>query len=124
VLKAIAWFALLAFPLAWFVTWVTRRRGGLANPASLPLALLALTIATLVAAPVENAVSRRYEAEADWSALRATRDPRAGREVFRNFQRRSLADPSPPHGVYLWLQTHPTLAQRLAMIEAWNRGER
>lgn len=124
VLKAIGWFALVAFPLAWFVTWATRRRGGLANPASLPLALLALTVATLAAAPVENAVSRRYEAEADWAALRATQDRRAGREVFRNFQRASLADPSPPRWAYLWLQTHPTLAQRLAMVEAWRRGER
>ena len=124
VLKSLGWFALVALPLAWFVTWATRRRGGLANPASLPLAVLALTVATLAAAPVENAVSRRYEAEADWSALRATRDPIAGRELFRKFQRTSLQDPSPPHWVYLWFGTHPTLAQRLAMVEAWRRGER
>src|SRR5215211_71318 len=124
VLKAIVWFALLAFPLAWLVTLATRSRGGLANPASLPLALLALTVASLAAAPVENAVSRRYEAEADWSALRATDDPRAGTETFRRFQRLSLADPSPPHWAYLWLQTHPTGVQRLAMMEAWRRGER
>jgi STE24 endopeptidase len=124
VLKGLGWFALLALPLAWFVTWATRRRGGLANPASLPLALLALTLATFVAAPVGNLVSRRYEAEADWSALHATRDARGGRALFRGFQRTSLADPSPPHWAYLWLQTHPTLAQRLAMIEAWRRGER
>jgi len=124
VLKAILWFALLAFPIAWLVTLATRRRGGLANPASLPLALLALTLASLAAAPIENAVSRRYEAEADWSALRATRDPAAASEVFRRFQRLSLADPSPPHWAYLWLQTHPTLAQRLAMMDAYRRGER
>jgi Zn-dependent protease with chaperone function len=124
VLKAVVWFALLAFPLAWLVTLAARSRGGLANPASLPLAFLALTIATLAAAPIENAVSRRYEAEADWSALRATSDPAAGREVFRRFQRLSLADPSPPHWAYLWLQTHPTLAQRLAMVEAYRRGAR
>jgi Zn-dependent protease with chaperone function len=124
VLKGLAWFALLALPLAWFVTWATRRRGGLANPASLPLALLALTLATFAAAPIENAVSRRYEAEADWSALKATNDPGAGRELFRGFQHTSLQDPSPPRWAYLWFQTHPTLAQRLAMVEAWRRGER
>jgi STE24 endopeptidase len=124
VLKGLGWFALLALPIAWFVERATRRRGGLANPASLPLALLALTVVGLVAAPFENVVSRRYEAEADWSALRATHDTRAGEEVFRAFQDTSLQDPSPPHWAYLWLETHPTLAQRLAMVDAYRRGAR
>jgi STE24 endopeptidase len=124
ILKGLGWFALFALPIAWFVTWATRRRGGLANPASLPLALLALTVAGLGTAPFENLVSRRYEAEADWSALRATNDTRAGGEVFKAFQRTSLQDPSPPHWAYLWLQTHPTLAQRLAMVDAYRAGAR
>jgi STE24 endopeptidase len=119
VLKGLAWFALLAFPIAWFVTWATRRTGGLANAASLPLGLLALTLASLVAAPIENLISRRYEAEADWSALTATQDAGAGEEVFESFQKTSLQDPSPPHWAYLWLETHPTLAQRLAMVDAY-----
>jgi STE24 endopeptidase len=119
ILKGLAWFALLALPIAWFVTWVTRRQGGLANPASLPLALVALTIANLIAAPAQNWVSRRYEAEADWSALRATHDVRSGKAVFRSFQETSLQDPSPPHWAYLWLSSHPTLAQRLAMVDAY-----
>lgn len=124
ILKGLAWFALLAFPLAWFVTWATRRRGGLANAASLPGALLALTLAGLVAAPFENVVSRRYEAEADWAALRATGDARGGEELFESFQETSLQDPSPPHWAYLWLETHPTLAQRLAMVAAYRSGSR
>ncbi len=124
ILKGLGWFALFALPIAWFVTWATRRRGGLANPASLPLALLALTVAGLGTAPFENVVSRRYEAEADWSALRATNDTRAGDEVFKAFQRTSLQDPSPPHLAYLWLQTHPTLAQRLAMVDAYRARAR
>jgi STE24 endopeptidase len=124
VLKGLAWFALFAFPIAWFVTWATRKRGGLANAASLPLAWLALTLAGLAAAPFENVVSRRYEAEADWSALEATRDARGGEELFKSFQKTSLQDPSPPHWVYLWLETHPTLAQRLAMVEAYRAGGR
>jgi STE24 endopeptidase len=124
VIKGLAWFALLAFPIAWFVTWATRRTGGLANAASLPLALLALTLASLVAAPIENLISRRYEAEADWSALTATHDARAGEETFESFQKTSLQDPSPPHWAYLWLETHPTLAQRLAMVDAYRDGAR
>jgi STE24 endopeptidase len=124
VLKALAWFALLALPLAWFVTWVTRSRGGLAEAASLPQAFLALVIVTTLAAPFQNAVSRRYEAEADWSALLATNDPRAGAGLFRAFERTSLQDPSPPGLAYLWFADHPTLAQRLAMTVAYRARAR
>lgn len=121
ILKGVAWFALFALPLAWLVTVATRRRGGLANPASLPLALLALIVLGLVAAPFENAVSRRYEAEADWSALKATHDPAAGRALFVDFEETSLQQPNPPTWAYLWLEDHPTLSQRLAMVEDYAR---
>jgi STE24 endopeptidase len=117
ILKGVAWFALLALPLAWLVTLSTRRRGGLASPASLPVAMLALVVLNFLAAPVENAVSRRYEAEADWSALRATRDAASARKLFVDFERTSLQQPNPPSWAYLWLENHPTLAQRLAMVE-------
>lgn len=117
VLKGAAWFALLSLPLAWLVTLATRGRGGLGNPASLPLAALALVVLGIVAAPFENAVSRRCEAEADWSALRATSDTTSARKLFVDFERTSLQQPSPPLWAYLWLENHPTLAQRLAMVE-------
>jgi STE24 endopeptidase len=117
VLKAVGWSALLSFPLAWLLTYATRPRGGLANPESLPLALLALVVLGFLAAPFENAVSRRYEAEADWSALRATKDTASGRKLFVDFEHTSLAQPSPPLWTYLWLEDHPTLAQRIAMVE-------
>jgi STE24 endopeptidase len=115
VLKGLAWFALLAFPAAFLVAELTRRRGGLQNPANLPLALLVLAVAGLAAAPLENAVSRRYEAEADWRALEATHDPADARRLFQNFARTSLQEPDPPLLGYLWLENHPTLMQRIAM---------
>ena len=91
------------------------------TPASLPLALLALVVLNLITAPVQNVVSRRYEAEADWSALKATHDPAGGRRLFVDFEHTSLAQPSPPTWAYLWLENHPTLSQRLAMIEDYAR---
>jgi STE24 endopeptidase len=89
--------------------------------ASVPLAVLVLVLVGLVAAPFENLVSRRYEAEADWSALEATRDAASGTKLFERFQRTSLSEPNPPTWAYVLLDTHPTLAQRLAMVEAWKR---
>jgi STE24 endopeptidase len=121
ILKGLGWTALFVVPILWLVTLIARRRGGIADPAALPVALLALVVLSFLAAPFENVVSRRYEAEADWSALRATHDAASMRKLFINFQRTSLQEPNPPTWDYLWLENHPTLAQRIAMAEAWLR---
>ena len=68
--------------------------------------------------PLANAVSRRYEAEADWLALQATRDPASGVALDRNFVRTGLADPDPPTWVRLWYGTHPTPMERIAMARS------
>ena len=124
--KSVAWYALFVFPAAFLVAAATGRRGGLRNPANLPLAILVLTVAGLVATPFQNAVSRRYEAEADWRALVATRDPAAARSLFVQFVPTTLEEPDPPLWDYAFLENHPTIAQRLAMVEAFNaaRGSR
>jgi STE24 endopeptidase len=119
VLKGVAWYALFAFPALFVVAQVTRRRGGLRDPANLPLAVLVITLVLLAAAPFQNAVSRRYEAEADWRALQTTHDPASMRTLFERFQRTSLQDPDPPPWAYLWLENHPTLMQRIAMAERY-----
>jgi STE24 endopeptidase len=117
--KAIGWFALFALPGAFVVMLATRSRGGMAEPLAVPVALLVVTVWMLVTAPAQNLVSRRDEAEADWKALRTTRDPAAARDLFKAFARTSLGDPSPPTWAYLFLETHPTLSQRVAMADAW-----
>jgi STE24 endopeptidase len=119
VAKAIGWSALVVLPTLLIVALVTRRRGGLRNPESLPLAFLTLAVLALLTAPVQNYVSRRYEAEADWRALNATHDPAAARGLFEQFARTSLEQPDPPSWDYVWLENHPTLMQRIAMTRAW-----
>jgi STE24 endopeptidase len=119
ILKGLGWTALIVGPTLWLVALATRRRGGLREPANLPLAILILTVLGLATAPIQNAVSRRYEAEADWRALNATRDPASARKLFESFERTSLEQPSPPLLDYLWLEDHPTLMQRIAMTERW-----
>ena len=119
VLKALGWTALIVVPLLWLLAVATHSRGGVGDPANLPFALLVLTVLSLLALPVENGVSRRYEAEADWRALNATRDPAADARLFQGFARTSLEQPSPPLLDYVFLENHPTLMQRIAMAEAW-----
>ena len=119
IVKAIGWSALVVLPTLWIVAVATRRRGGMADPANLPLAILVLAIVGLLTQPLQNAVSRRYEAEADWRALNATRDPAAAKRLFQGFAQTSLEQPNPPLLDYLWLENHPTLMQRIVMAQRW-----
>ena len=114
--------ALVLVPLMWLLTVAARLRGGIADPGALPFVLVVLVVVGLLAMPLANLVSRRYEAEADWSALKATRDPVSGRLLFIDFAQTSLQQPNPPTWEYLWLEDHPTVAQRIAMVEAWARS--
>ena len=119
ILRGIAWGVLFTLPLTFLLAEATRRRGGLHRAEVVPFALLVSFALSLLAMPLENVVSRRYESEADWIALQATRDPSAARETFRSFTKIDLAQASPPLWSYVWLDDHPTVMQRLAMIRAW-----
>jgi len=59
------------------------------------------------------------EAEADWVALETTRDAQSARRLWQGFAEQALADPSPPTWSYLLFDTHPSMAKRVAMAEAW-----
>jgi STE24 endopeptidase len=119
VMKALGWTALIVVPTLWLLALATRRRGGMGEPANLPYAVLVLTVLALLTAPIQNAVYRRYEAEADWRALNATRDPASARKLFESFERTSLEQPDPPLWDYVLIENHPTLIQRIAMANAW-----
>jgi STE24 endopeptidase len=117
--KGIAWYALFALPGAFLIAWATRRRGGMRDPAAVPLALLVLVVLQFLALPVLNAITRNMEAEADWVALQTTKDPESTARLWRGFAKEAMADPSPPTWSYLLFDTHPSMAKRVAMAEAW-----
>ena len=117
--KSVGWFALFAFPGAFLLSLAVRRRGGMREPTAVPLALLVLVVLGLLALPLQNAISRHMEAEADWMALRTTRDPTAAVALFRRFVPTTLEEPRPSTFDYLMLENHPTLVQRIAMAQAW-----
>jgi STE24 endopeptidase len=119
--KDVGWYALFAFPGAWAIARITRRRGGMTQPAAVPLALFVLVVLGLLAMPLENVITRHMEAEADWMALRTTHDPAAAIGLFRGFVPATLEEPSPSTFDYLMLENHPTIAQRIAMALAWKR---
>ena len=122
--KGLAWAALFTFPIAFAVARITARRGGLGNPGLLPYGALVLVLLNIAITPLTNVVSRRYESEADWSALRAAKSPTAQKRLMEQFAETSLQQPNPPTWSYIFFDTHPTLMQRIAMAQAWEDGAR
>jgi STE24 endopeptidase len=123
--KNIGWYALFAFPGALAIALITRRRGGMREPLAVPLALLVFVVLQTIALPLQNAIIRHMEEEADWIALETTEDPDGARNLFRGFAREALLDPDPPWWSYHLMETHPVIVDRVAMAEAWRerRGD-
>ena len=120
VLRGVAWFALLAIPVLALAALVADIR----RPAAVPLALLVIAVGQLALLPLRNAISRRYEAEADWVGLTGSRAPAGARGAFVGFVRTSLQDPSPPGWVHVLLDDHPTPLQRVELARTWQRLNR
>ncbi len=122
--KGLGWFALLAVPGVLLLARVTERKGGLRDAAVVPFGLLVVLLFYVGTLPLQNVVSRRYEAEADWLALQATRDPQSAIGLEQRFVTTSLADPTPPRWVTLWFGTHPPALERIAMARAFGVSAR
>lgn len=117
--ELLGWYALFAVPGVFLIAQATRRRGGVYEPTAIPLALFVLVALQLLALPVLNAIGRHVEAEADWIALETTQDPEGARALLRRFTTAGLAEPNPPAWSYLLMDNHPSIAERIAMVEAW-----
>ena len=120
-LKGIGWFALLTPLFTYAVARTTRGRGGIAEPRAVPVAVLTVVALQLALLPAANAISRRYEREADWVALETTRDPDAAIGLFRRVADENLTDPTPPRWATVLLGTHPTLDDRVDAARFYER---
>ncbi|HEY7003223.1 MAG TPA: M48 family metallopeptidase [Gaiellaceae bacterium] len=121
--KGLGWFALVSVPGVFLVAWVTERRGGLPDPALVPLAIAVALVFSFLVMPFGNLVSRRYEAEADWMALTATGSPQSFVGLEKQLTVTSLGDPDPPAWSTILFGTHPTPMKRIGMAEAF-RGRK
>ncbi len=108
--------------------WVPllRRAGvaSIADPRAIALLVAVVTVAGLVAGPLQSLVSRRVEARADAHALRLTQDA----VVFEAMERRlalvNLADVDPNPVEQFMFGSHPSTVERIAAARAYARGER
>lgn len=114
-----------AWGLAQLAGWQARRDPALAepaDPAGLPLLLLAVSLALFLSSPVASAIGRGLEADADWSALELTADPDTFVRVRERVARTNLALVDPPGWLVAWAYSHPPVLERIGMAEAWRRG--
>ena len=79
-----------------------------------PFVLLVGSLLGLVLAPLQAALSRSWEYACDRFAVEQTGDLPAFESAFGRLSEANLPDPAPPRIVYLWLFSHPTVAERLA----------
>jgi STE24 endopeptidase len=88
-----------------------------ADPAGLPLLALTLLVLSLVALPVQNAISRYFERQADRAALELTGNRTVHIKVEVDLARSNLADITPPRWAVLLFYTHPPVLERIAIAE-------
>jgi STE24 endopeptidase len=105
------------------LAWAAEQRAfhlfGPADVAGLPLFLLVLFVLNLVGLPIQNAVSRHFERQADWTSLELTGNPAAFIRAEVDLARSNLADLNPPRPVVWLLYTHPPVAERIRMADAF-----
>jgi STE24 endopeptidase len=89
--------------------------------AVLPLILATVTLVWTVATPLRHALSRRQERRADVFALGVTGGAEAFTTAVRRLGARRLAEER-PSGLTRWFfHTHPSVAERLAVADAYRR---
>ena len=82
------------------------------------LCLLALlyTIYNIIVTPVTNLVSRRYETEADMTAVALTNKPASLQSLLSKLTLQNLSDPSPGALVKAFFYDHPPTHERIVTI--------
>jgi STE24 endopeptidase len=120
-LEGVLWFGVLGVPALLIVLWAAGRiaRTSVLDASAAPVLVACALTAATVLLPVENLISRRIEAEADWSALRATRDGGGMVQLQRRLALRNLSNPVPPQPVVWLLFDHPTVMQRIAVARGY-----
>jgi STE24 endopeptidase len=107
--------------------WVLGR-GGAIDYSALPIytvamILLLLAVFRLVLEPLQNAVSRHFERQADRYALDRTSRAEAYISAFCKLAQQNKDDPDPPRWEVLLFYSHPPIRKRLQMAERWRKSD-
>lgn len=94
-------------------------RPGPYPPHLLVAMLLFLQLMSFLGQPVPNAISRRYETEADRVALELTGNPGAMIRLQVDLARKNLGDIAPPPFIAWLTASHPSPLERIQNAERW-----
>jgi STE24 endopeptidase len=92
-------------------------RPGPYPPHLLVAMLLFLQLVSFLGQPAQNAISRRYEMEADRVALELTGNPGATVRLQVDLARKNLADVAPPAFIKWLTYSHPATLERIQAAE-------
>lgn len=91
----------------------------MADPRRTAVLLALIVSGTTLAAPVQNLVSRKIEARADYHSLRLTNDPKDFVEMQHALSVTNISGLEPSAWRYWMFASHPTPPERIAMGRAW-----
>ncbi len=107
------------------MNWAVRRWGkelkiaDVRDIRSLPLFFMILSMLLFVASPLSNLASRYQETRADKYAIQMTKNPVAAISSFQELTRSGLSEVNPPLLVKLFRYTHPSMLDRISMLEEY-----
>jgi Zn-dependent protease with chaperone function len=86
---------------------------------SLPLFFMILSLLLFSASPLTNLASRYEETRADKYAIEMTKNPEAAISSFQELTRSGLSEVNPPLLVKIFRYTHPSMLDRISMLEEY-----
>ena len=90
-----------------------------ADPAGIPILLVAAGALGLAVKPLMNAISRSHERRADTYALEMTKNPSAFISAMRRLGQQNLAEENPSRLVQAFFYSHPPIKDRLRAANDW-----
>nr|MDQ3957108.1 M48 family metallopeptidase [Actinomycetota bacterium] len=114
-------FGLLAWLGGRADLWEWAGASGIGDLRALPALALFASALTLLALPLESAISRRFEARADEVAIGLTGDADAAVSAFRRLALKNLADLDPPPAAVALFYSHPPIPDRIRAVLATER---
>lgn len=112
------------------MNWAIRRWGkelkisAVSDIRSLPLFLMIISMLLFVSSPLTNLMSRYEEYRADRYAINMTKNPSAAITAFQELTRSGLSQVNPPLLVKIFRYDHPTMLDRIAMLEEYETKHR
>ncbi len=116
-------FVILLFAASRFVPWSIRRRGtkwrvrDVADPAALPLYMIAFQLAVLALTPVNNSITRYFENEADAFGLEVAREPDGFAKTAMKLSEYRKIEPSAFEEIVFF--DHPSGRTRVSRAMQW-----